>query len=237
MTASQSNVDPAEVSKFEELASRWWDPESEFWPLHRMNPARVEWLDERVGLSGKRVLDVGCGGGLLSEAMAARGATVIGIDMGEAPLSVARLHLHESGVDVEYRRATVEELVADEAGSYDLVTCMELLEHVPEPDSTVRACARLLKPGGKVAFSTINRTPKAWLFAIVGAEYVMRILPRGTHTYGRFIRPSELASWSRAAGLDLDEVSGMRFNPLTRSFSVAPPVAINYVALAHRSAD
>lgn len=234
MSTAQANVDHHEVAKFEELASRWWDPDSEFWPLHRMNPARVDWIDERVGLAGKRVLDVGCGGGLLAEAMAARGATVTGIDMGEAPLAVARLHLHESGVAVDYRQATAEALVDSEAGQYDLVTCLELLEHVPQPDSTVRACARLLRPGGSAAFSTLNRTPQAWLLAIVGAEYLAGMLPRGTHTYDRFIRPSELAGWCRAAGLELQQLAGMRFNPLTRSFRVAPPVDVNYLALARR---
>ncbi len=234
MSEHRGNVDPAEVAKFEALASRWWDPESEFWPLHRMNPVRLDFLDERVGLAGKRVLDVGCGGGLLAEAMALRGAEVTGIDKGQAPLSVARLHQHESGVEVDYREAAAEELVAEEAGTYDLVTCMELLEHVPEPDSTIRACARLLKPGGWASFSTINRTPQAWLFAIVGAEYVLNILPRGTHQYARFIRPAEMARWARVAGLEAREVSGMRFNPLSRSFRIAPPTDINYIALFQR---
>ena len=234
MSAPASNVDHAEVAKFEALASRWWDPESEFWPLHRMNPCRLDYLDERVGLAGKRVLDVGCGGGLLSEAMAQRGATVTAIDKGEAPLTVARLHQHESGVEVDYRQAAAEELVADEAGRYDLVTCLELLEHVPEPDSTIRACARLLKPGGWACFSTINRTPQAWLFAIVGAEYVVNMLPRGTHQYARFIKPSEMARWARVAGLEARDVSGMRFNPLARSFRIAPPTDLNYIALFQR---
>jgi len=234
MVEYSDNIDPVEVDKFDQLASRWWDPDSEFWPLHRMNPTRIDWLDERVGLQGKRVLDVGCGGGLLSEAMAACGAEVTGIDLAEAPLAVARLHLHESGQQVDYRQIAAEELAESEVGRYDLVTCMELLEHVPQPDSTVRACSRLLRPGGKAAFSTINRTPQAWLFAIVGAEYVLNMLPRGTHRFNRFIRPSEMAGWCRSAHLEMLEVSGMRFNPLTRQFRVAPPVDINYMALCQR---
>lgn len=234
MNDNAANVDHAEVAKFEALASRWWDPDSEFWPLHRMNPCRLDYLDQRVGLAGKRVLDVGCGGGLLSEAMARRGAQVTAIDKGEAPLTVARLHQHESGVEVDYRQSAAEELVADEAGSFDLVTCMELLEHVPEPDSTIRACARLLKPGGWASFSTINRTPQAWLFAIVGAEYVTNMLPRGTHQFARFIKPSEMARWARVAGLEPRDVSGMRFNPLARSFRIAPPTDLNYIALFQR---
>jgi len=234
MSEQTTNVDPAEIAKFEALASRWWDPESEFWPLHRMNPTRLDYLDDHVGLAGKRVLDVGCGGGLLSEAMAQRGAIVTGIDLGEAPLSVARLHQLESKVEVDYRHISAEELVTEEAGSYDIVTCMELLEHVPEPDSTIRACARLLKPGGWAAFSTINRTPQAWLFAIVGAEYVLNMLPRGTHQFERFIRPAELARWARVAALEAREVVGMRFNPLARSFRIAPPTDINYIALFQR---
>ena len=230
MTTHAGNVDPAEIAKFEALASRWWDPDSEFWPLHRMNPLRADYLDERVGLAGKRVLDVGCGGGLLAEAMAERGATVTAIDLGEAPLAVARLHQLESGVEVDYRHCAVEELATGEPGSYDLVTCMELLEHVPEPDSTVRACARLLRPGGEAVFSTISRTPQAWLLAIVAAEYVLNMLPKGTHQYARFIRPSELARWARVAELDPVEVIGMRYNPLTRGFTLAPAVDINYIA-------
>ncbi|MDX1593723.1 MAG: bifunctional 2-polyprenyl-6-hydroxyphenol methylase/3-demethylubiquinol 3-O-methyltransferase UbiG [Gammaproteobacteria bacterium] len=234
MSEQSGNVDHAEIAKFEALASRWWDPESEFWPLHRMNPVRLDYLDDRVGLAGKRVLDVGCGGGLLAEAMARRGATVTAIDKGEAPLTVARLHRDETGIEVDYRQASAEELAADEAGRYDLVTCMELLEHVPEPDSTIRACARLLRPGGWAAFSTINRTPQAWLFAIVGAEYVANMLPRGTHQYARFIKPSEMTRWARVAGLEARDVSGMRYNPLSRSFRIAPPTDINYVALFQR---
>ena len=234
MSPQDTNVDPAEVAKFEALAARWWDPESEFWPLHRMNPMRLDYLDERVGLAGKRVLDVGCGGGLLSEAMAARGATVTGIDLGEAPLGVARLHQLESGLEVDYRCISAEALVAEQAASYDLVTCMELLEHVPEPDSTIRACARLLKPGGTAVFSTINRTPQAYLFAIVGAEYLLNMLPRGTHQFARFIRPAEMVRWARVAALEAREVVGVRFNPLARSFRVAPPTDINYMALFQR---
>ena len=229
------NVDHAEVSKFEQLASRWWDPHSEFKPLHEINPLRLEFIDQRSGLSGKDVLDVGCGGGILTESMAAKGARVTGIDMGEAPLEVARLHLLESGQQVDYRRIPAEELATEMPGRFDVVTCMEMLEHVPDPASVVRACATLVKPGGQVYFSTINRNPKAYLLAIVGAEYILRMLPRGTHDYAKFIRPSELGRWTRAAGLDTTEITGMTYNPLTGVYKLSPrDVDVNYLVACGR---
>jgi 2-polyprenyl-6-hydroxyphenyl methylase/3-demethylubiquinone-9 3-methyltransferase len=223
------NVDHREVSKFEELASRWWDPNSEFKPLHDINPLRLDYIDARVGLAGKKVVDVGCGGGILAESMALRGATVTGIDMGEAPLSVARLHQLESGVEVNYRRMTAEALAAEQAGAFDVVACMEMLEHVPDPASVVVACATLVKPGGHVFFSTINRNPKSYLLAIIGAEYVLNLLPKGTHDYRKFIRPSELDGWARAAGLHFEEVTGMTYNPLTRRYRLGSDVDVNYI--------
>ncbi len=230
-TTTQPNVDTREVAKFEELAHRWWDPESEFKPLHAINPLRLDFIERRAGgLAGKQVLDVGCGGGILSESMAARGAQVTGIDMGEAPLAVARLHQHESGLDIDYRQTTAEELAGEMPGAFDVVTCLEMLEHVPDPESVIDACARLVKPGGHVFFSTINRNPKAWLFAIVGAEYVLRLLPKGTHDYEKFIRPSELEAWARHAGLAVREITGMSYNPLTRRYWLGSDVDVNYLA-------
>ena len=223
------NVDAAEIAKFEALASRWWDPNSEFKPLHDINPLRLNWIDGKARLAGKRVIDVGCGGGILAESMARRGAQVTGIDMGEAPLAVAKLHGLETGVSVEYRLGTAEELAAERAGQYDVVTCMEMLEHVPDPGAVVAACARLVKPGGQVFFSTINRNPKAWLFAIVGAEHVLRLLPKGTHEYAKFIRPSELSGWVRDADLELQELTGMHFNPLTGRYWLGAGVDVNYL--------
>jgi 2-polyprenyl-6-hydroxyphenyl methylase / 3-demethylubiquinone-9 3-methyltransferase len=231
MTQQAHNVDPAEVAKFEELASRWWDPHSEFKPLHDINPLRVDYIDRQAGgLSAKDVLDVGCGGGILSEAMARRGARVTGIDMGEAPLGVARLHQFESGVEVDYRHGTAEQLAAEQAASYDLVTCLEMLEHVPDPGSVIQACSQLVKPGGRVFFSTINRNPKSYLLAIVGAEYLLRMLPRGTHDYRKFIRPSELDEWARQAGLELDDLTGMSYNPLSGEYRLGDDVDVNYLA-------
>ncbi|HRD65470.1 MAG TPA: bifunctional 2-polyprenyl-6-hydroxyphenol methylase/3-demethylubiquinol 3-O-methyltransferase UbiG [Candidatus Competibacter sp.] len=230
MTTANPNVDFGEIAKFEELASRWWDPDSEFKPLHDINPLRLHYIDERAGgLSGKRTLDVGCGGGILAESMALRGAQVIGIDMGEAPLAVARLHQLESGAVLDYRRTTAEELAENEPASFDIVTCMEMLEHVPDPASTIRACARLLKPDGHAFFSTINRTPKAYLFAVIGAEYVLRLLPKGTHDYRKFVRPSELDGWMRTAGLAFRHLVGMHYNPLFRRYSLGPGVSVNYL--------
>jgi len=231
-----SNVDHAEIAKFEALAHRWWDRESEFKPLHDINPLRVNWIDERVGLAGKKVIDIGCGGGILSEAMAQRGAEVIGIDMGEAPLSVARLHQLESGVPVEYRQITAEAMAAEMPGQFDVVTCLEMLEHVPDPASVIRACHTLVRPGGQVFFSTINRNPKAWLFAIVGAEYLMRLLPRGTHDFAKFIRPSELGTWSRDAGLQVRDIIGLTYNPLSKRYRLAPDVDVNYMVQTLREA-
>ena len=230
------NVDHAEVSKFEQLASRWWDPNSEFKPLHEINPLRLDYIDARAGLQDKAVLDVGCGGGILAESMAARGARVTGIDMGEAPLEVARLHLLESGQQVEYRRIPVEELATEMPQQFDVVTCMEMHEHVPDPASVIAACATLVKPGGQVFFSTINRNPKSYLFAIVGAEYILRMLPKGTHDFAKFIRPSELNRWARKAGLDTVELTGMTYNPLTGVYKLDPgDVDVNYLVACSRA--
>lgn len=236
MTAG-SNVDPAEINKFEELASRWWDPNSEFKPLHDINPLRLDYIDDIATLSGKTVLDVGCGGGILSESMAARGAHVTGIDMGTAPLEVARLHLLESGETVEYRQVPVEQLAQERPASFDVVTCLEMLEHVPDPASVIRACQALVRPGGHAFFSTINRNPKSYLFAIVGAEYVLRMLPRGTHDFAKFIRPSELAGWIRDAGLDMKDLRGMTYNPFTRTYRLDPnDVDVNYLVASRKPA-
>lgn len=232
MNETTVNADPAELAKFENLAHRWWDPEGEFRPLHDINPPRLAFIRERARLVGSKVLDVGCGGGLLSEAMASEGAEVTGIDLGEAPLSVARLHALESGVKVDYRHISVEALAAEHPGSYDIVTCMEMLEHVPDPGSVVAACARLVRPGGHVFLSTLNRTPQAFALAIVGAEYVLRLLPRGTHDYARFIRPSELDAWLRSAGLELRELAGIDYNPLLKRARLKDDVSVNYLAYA-----
>ncbi len=224
------NVDPGELAKFSALAHRWWDPTSEFRPLHEINPLRLAHIERLAGgLAGKRVLDVGCGGGILAEAMAGKGAQVTGIDLAEKPLKVAMLHRTESGSSVEYRLVAAEALAEESPGAFDLVTCMEMLEHVPDPPSTVRACARLVKPGGMVFFSTINRNAKSFLLAIVGAEYVLRLLPRGTHEYARFIRPSELAGLCRAEGLSVIDLTGMTYNPFTRIYSLGRDVDVNYL--------
>jgi 2-polyprenyl-6-hydroxyphenyl methylase/3-demethylubiquinone-9 3-methyltransferase len=229
------NVDPAELAKFSALAHRWWDPTSDFKPLHDINPLRLDYIARRSrGLGGKTALDVGCGGGILAEAMASAGATVTGIDLSEKALSVARLHQLESGVEVDYRLIAAEALAAERPGVFDIVTCMELLEHVPQPASTVAACAALAKPGGLVVFSTINRNPKAYMLAVIGAEYVLRLLPRGTHDYARFIKPSELAGFARQAGLEADDVTGMAYNPLTRSYRLEADTAVNYIATYRR---
>lgn len=231
------NVDPAEIAKFEALASRWWDPQSEFKPLHEINPLRLKFINDRAGLAGKNVLDVGCGGGILSESMAQLGARVTGIDMGDAPLAVAKLHLKESGARVDYRRVSVEDLAREQPGAFDVVTCLEMLEHVPDPASVVSALGQLVRPGGQVFVSTINRNPKAFLFAVVGAEYILKMLPRGTHEYTKFIKPSELERWLRAAGLGLRELTGMHYNPLTQRYSLGPGVDVNYLAYAERTHD
>jgi len=233
MSTSETNVDLREIAKFEELASRWWDPEGEFRPLHDINPLRIDYIDNITRLDGQRVIDVGCGGGILAEAMATKGAIVLGIDMGEAPLSVARLHQLESGVEVDYRRATAEALASEQPEAFDVVTCLEMLEHVPDPSSVVAACARLTRPGGQVFFSTINRNPKAWLSAVLGAEYILRLLPVGTHDYARFIRPSELTAWCRAARLEPGDLTGLHYNPLARSYSLGPGVDVNYLLHCH----
>jgi len=235
MTASNPNVDPAELAKFGALAHRWWDPTSEFKPLHDINPLRLDYIAGRCGgLRGKHVLDVGCGGGILAEAMAREGATVTGIDLSEKPLGVARLHQLESGVAVDYRLIAAEAFAAEVPASFDVVTCMELLEHVPDPASTVAACARLVKPGGLVACSTINRNAKAYLLAVIGAEYVLNLLPRGTHEYARFLKPSEVAAFARSAGLEIDAITGMTYNPFTRVYRLAPDTAVNYIATFRR---
>jgi len=231
-----TNADPSELQKFSDLAHRWWDPNSEFRPLHEINPLRLDWIDRLASLKGKKVLDVGCGGGILAEAMAARGATVTGIDLAEKSLGVARLHLLESGRSVDYRMISAEELATQEAGSYDVVTCMEMLEHVPNPASTIASCAALVKPGGHVFFSTINRNPKAYLFAVIGAEYILQLLPKGTHDYAKFIKPSELARWAKAVGLEVDEVIGMSYNPLTKVYSLGRDTDVNYLVHTVRDA-
>jgi 2-polyprenyl-6-hydroxyphenyl methylase/3-demethylubiquinone-9 3-methyltransferase len=223
------NVDAAELNKFSELAHKWWDKSSEFKPLHDINPLRLNYIDKAVSLSGKTVLDVGCGGGILSESMAQKGATVTGIDLGEKALKVAQLHSFESGITVDYQLIAVESLAEKQPASFDVVTCLEMLEHVPDPASVVTACAKLVKPGGHVFFSTINRNPKSYLFAVIGAEYVLNMLPRGTHDYTKFIKPSELASWIRSANLDLQHQIGMNYNPITQHYWLDDNVSVNYM--------
>ena len=231
------NADPQELAKFSELAHRWWDTESEFRPLHQINPLRLAWIDAQVPLAGKRVLDVGCGGGILSDAMARRGATVLGIDLAVKPLKVAQLHALEAGTPhVEYREVAAEALAAEQPGSFDVVTCMEMLEHVPDPSSIVAACTALVKPGGWVFFSTINRNAKAFVFAIVGAEHVLQLLPKGTHEYAKFIRPSELAQWCRNTGLDLLETRGMEYSPITQRYWLSADTSVNYLLACRRVA-
>ncbi len=227
---THTNADPAELAKFSELAHRWWDPESEFRPLHQINPLRLNWIDALAGIAGKRVLDVGCGGGILADAMARKGADVLGIDLSVKALRVAQLHALEANTPrVEYREISTEDLAAEQPGGFDVVTCMEMLEHVPDPASIVQACSTLVKPGGWVFFSTLNRNPKSFLFAIVGAEYVLNLLPKGTHEYAKFIRPSELASYARAAGLELQQTKGMEYNPLTRRYWLSEDTSVNYM--------
>ncbi len=228
------NADPLELQKFSELAHRWWDPTSEFRPLHDINPLRLDWIDARAPLAGRRVIDIGCGGGILAESMARRGAEVTGIDLSEKALKVADLHSLESGVAVRYELIAAEDMAEREAGRYDIVTCMEMLEHVPDPGAIVRACARLVKPGGRVFFSTLNRNPKAYLFAILGAEYLLRMLPRGTHDYDKFITPAELAQHVRGAGLEIDGFKGLGYQPLSKLYSLNDDTSVNYLMACHR---
>jgi 2-polyprenyl-6-hydroxyphenyl methylase/3-demethylubiquinone-9 3-methyltransferase len=237
MTAQHENVDAAEIAKFDSLAARWWDTEGDFKPLHDINPARSSYIDRLAPLADKRVLDIGCGGGILAETMTAMGARVTAIDMAEAPLAVARLHLKKSGMDIDYLRETAEAHAEARPAAYDVVTCLEMLEHVPDPSAIVAACARLVKPGGAVFFSTINRNPKAFLMAIVGAEYVLGLLPKGTHEYAKLIRPAELAEWARNAGLDVRETTGMHYNPFTRQCRLGGSVHVNYVMYARRPGE
>ena len=229
------NVDPNEIRKFEELASRWWDKDSEFKPLHDINPLRANWIDNLSPVAEKKVLDVGCGGGILAEALAQRGAMVTGIDMGDAPLGVAKLHQLESGLSIDYHKSTAEDFAKDHENAFDVVTCLEMLEHVPDPSSVVSACAKMVKPGGHVFFSTINRNPKAFLFAIIGAEYILRLLPRGTHEYAKFIRPSELVNWSREANLQVNQMTGLLFSPLTKKYRLSDTdMDVNYMISAQK---
>jgi 2-polyprenyl-6-hydroxyphenyl methylase / 3-demethylubiquinone-9 3-methyltransferase len=231
-----ANVDQAEIAKFDELAHRWWDPAGEFKPLHDINPLRLGWIERHARLAGSAVLDVGCGGGILAESMARAGAKVTGIDLSEKALRVAQMHLEISKLQISYLGSGVEEFATAHPGEFDVVTCMELLEHVPEPAGMVAACARLARPGGKVFFSTINRNPKAYLFAVLGAEYVLGLLPRGTHDYQRFIKPSELARWCRESGLEMDELTGMTYNPLTRQYRLGADCDVNYLLLGQKIA-
>ena len=223
------NADELELQKFGDLAHKWWDKSSEFKPLHELNPLRLGYIDGLVGLQGKRMLDVGCGGGILSESMYFKGADVVGIDLGEKALNVAKLHQLESGAKVAYQYISVEQLAAEQPASFDVVTCMEMLEHVPDPSAIVAACAKLVKPGGSVFFSTLNRNPKAYLFAVIGAEYVLNLLPKGTHDYAKFIKPSELSSWVRQANLNVSEMRGMSYNPITQHYSLGNDVSVNYM--------
>ena len=229
-----SNADQLELDKFSALAHKWWDPNSEFKPLHEINPLRLDYIDQHAQLAGKTVLDVGCGGGILSEGMDGRGAHVTGIDLAEKSLKVARLHLLESGAQVDYQNIPVESLAAERPASFDVVTCMEMLEHVPDPQSIVRACAELVKPGGWVFFSTLNRNPKSYLFAILGAEYILNLLPRGTHDYAKFIKPSELSRYARGAGLEVNDLIGMTYNPLTKVYKLEHDTDVNYIIACRR---
>ena len=228
------NADPLEIQKFSELAHRWWDPTSEFRPLHEINPLRLEWINAKVPLAGKRVIDIGCGGGILAESMARKGADVTGIDLSDKALKVADLHSLESGAKVRYKLIAAEAMAEAEPGQYDVVTCMEMLEHVPDPAAIVQACAALVKPGGHVFLSTLNRNPKAYLFAILGAEYILRLLPKGTHDYDKFITPAELSQYTRSAGLDLNSMRGMGYNPLTKIYSLNSDTSVNYLVACTR---
>lgn len=231
------NADPQELAKFGELAHRWWDPNSEFKPLHEINPLRLDWIDSVAPLAGKKVIDIGCGGGLLSEGMAARGAQVTGIDLSEKPLGVARLHLYESGLKVDYQLISAEAMAAAHPGEFDVVTCLEMLEHVPEPASIVAACAKLVRPGGHVFFSTLNRNPKSYLFAVIGAEYILKLLPRGTHDYAKFIKPAELGRYCRDVGLETEAIRGMSYNPFSKAYSLGQDSSVNYLVHTRRALD
>ncbi|MDH5357870.1 MAG: bifunctional 2-polyprenyl-6-hydroxyphenol methylase/3-demethylubiquinol 3-O-methyltransferase UbiG [Gammaproteobacteria bacterium] len=237
MTNTQANVDPTEVAKFEALATSWWDIEGESKPLHEINPLRLGYIESRCELNDQQAIDVGCGGGILSEALAKSGANVTGIDMGEMPLNIAKLHALEAELTIDYQQMTAEQKAAQSAGQYDVVTCMEMLEHVPDPVSVIHACAQLVKPGGNLFFSTLNRHPKSYLFAILGAEYILKMLPKGTHDYKRFIRPSELASWCRQAGLDVHDITGLSYNPLTKTYALGDDVKVNYLMHCRKVAD
>jgi 2-polyprenyl-6-hydroxyphenyl methylase/3-demethylubiquinone-9 3-methyltransferase len=237
MSAAHNNVDPAEVAKFDALASSWWDEEGESKPLHQLNPVRLSYIDNRSQLDGKNAIDVGCGGGILTEALVKSGATATGIDMGEMPLKIAKLHALEAELNIDYEQITAEEKAQQSTGEFDVVTCMEMLEHVPEPASIIKACSTLVKPGGDVFFSTLNRHPKAYLVAVLGAEYVMKMLPKGTHDYQRFIKPSEMAAWCRQAGLEVADITGLNYNPLTKSFKLGDDVKVNYLMHCRRPLD
>jgi len=229
-----TNADPIELEKFSQLAHKWWDPHSDFKPLHDINPLRLGYIDRHAGLNGKTVVDVGCGGGILSESMAGLGATVTGIDLSEKALQVAKLHLLESEKQVDYRKVAVEDLAAEQPGHYDVVTCLEMLEHVPDPSSVIEACTKLVKPGGWVFFSTLNRNPKAYLLAVIGAEYILNMLPKGTHDYSKFIKPSELAQFIRNNGLNMDNIIGMTYNPLTKIYALGKDTDVNYMVACRR---
>lgn len=225
----EQNVDASEVEKFNALAHRWWDPDSDFKPLHQINPLRANYIDTHTPVAGKKVLDVGCGGGILSEALAHRGAEVTGIDMSSEPLNVAKIHRLESGLDIDYQQSTAEAWAEQHQGEYDIVACLEMLEHVPDPGAVIAACSTLLKPGGQVYFSTINRNPKSYLFAIIGAEYILQLLPKGIHDYAKFIKPSEMAAWARAANLQVQDIKGMSYNPLTTNYKINQDTRVNYL--------
>jgi len=235
MSTATQNVDPSEIAKFADLASRWWDPDSEFRPLHEINPLRLAYIEQQGPVADQKVIDVGCGGGILTEAMAARGAQVTGIDLGKKALAVARLHALDSGQEIDYQLISAEDMAQAHPGEYDVVTCLEMLEHVPDPASVIRACATLVKPGGRVYFSTLNRNPKSFMLAVVGAEYLLQLLPRGTHQYEKFIKPSELNGWAESAGLSMHELMGLHYNPVFKSYKLAPGVDVNYIAYCTRS--
>jgi len=237
MTTAHTNVDPNEVAKFEALASSWWDTEGESKPLHEINPLRLNFIESKCQLKNKNIIDVGCGGGILSESLKKNGGQVTGIDMGEMPLNIAKLHALEAELTIDYQQITAEQKAEQDAAQFDVVTCMEMLEHVPDPVSVIKACSQLVKPGGDVFFSTLNRHPKAYLFAVVGAEYIMNMLPKGTHDYKRFIRPSEMANWCRQAGLEVSDITGLSYNPLTKTYALGDDVKVNYLMHCRRAMD